>query len=66
MKRIISLAVARASFSATTFPADRHIAFERDNAIYVANLDGTNEKKIGTGRCQHAGRSISFRKTRLD
>jgi TolB protein len=49
MKRIISLAVALAGFSATAFPADRHIAFERNNAVYVANLDGTNEKKIANG-----------------
>jgi TolB protein len=49
MKRIMSLAVALAGFSATAFPADRPIAFERDNAVYVANLDGTNEKKIADG-----------------
>jgi TolB protein len=49
MKRIISLAVALAGFSATAFPADRHIAFERNNAVYVTNLDGTNEKKIANG-----------------
>ncbi|HSS18199.1 MAG TPA: translocation protein TolB [Candidatus Dormibacteraeota bacterium] len=49
MKRIISLAVTLAGFSATGFTADRHIAFERNNAVYVANLDGTNEKKIADG-----------------
>ena len=49
MKEIISLAVALAGFSGTAFPADRPIAFERDNAVYVANLDGTNEKKIADG-----------------
>lgn len=49
MKRIISFAVALAGFSATTFCADRQIAFERNNAVYIANLDGTNEKKIGDG-----------------
>ena len=49
MKRIIWLAVALAGVSPTTFPADRHIAFERNNAVYVANLDGTNEKKIADG-----------------
>jgi len=62
MKRIISLAVARASFSATTFPADRHIVFERDNALSVANLDKTNEKKIGTVCCRRCARLISNRK----
>ena len=49
MKRIISLAVALAGFCGTALPAERHIAFERDNAVYVANLDGTNEKKIADG-----------------
>jgi TolB protein len=29
--------------------APRQIAFERDNAIWVANLDGTNERKIANG-----------------
>jgi TolB protein len=49
MKKIISLGFALASFSATAFPADRQIAFERNDAVYVANLDGTNEKKIADG-----------------
>ena len=49
MKGIISLAVALAGCYATAFPADQHIAFERNNAVYVANLDGTNEKKIADG-----------------
>jgi len=49
MKRIIWLAIALAGFSPTTSPAERHIAFERNNAVYVANLDVTNEKKIADG-----------------
>jgi TolB protein len=49
MKRIISLAVVLVGFSGTAFPADRPIAFERNNAVYVANLDGTNEEKIANG-----------------
>ena len=49
MKKIISLAVALAGFSGMAFPADRHIAFERDNAVYIANPDGTNERKIADG-----------------
>ena len=49
MRKLISFAFALASFSAAAFPADRHIAFERNNAIYVANPDGTNEKKIADG-----------------
>jgi TolB protein len=49
MRKLVSFAFALASFSATAFPADRHIAFERNNAIYIANLDGTSEKKIADG-----------------
>jgi TolB protein len=49
MRKLISFAFALASLSATAFPADRHMAFERNNAIYVASLDGTNEKKIADG-----------------
>jgi TolB protein len=49
MRKIICAAITLASFSATAFPADRHIAFERNDAVYVANLDGTNEKKIADG-----------------
>jgi TolB protein len=49
MRRVIPIVIALAGFSATAFPADRHIAFERNNAVYVANLDGTNEKKIADG-----------------
>jgi TolB protein len=29
--------------------ADRHIAFERDDAVWIANLDGTGQKKIADG-----------------
>ena len=46
---MVFFALALASLSATAFPADRHIAFERNNAVYIANLDGTNEKKIADG-----------------
>jgi len=49
MRKMIFFAFALAGLSATAFPADRQIAFERDNAVYVANLDGTNEKKIVDG-----------------
>jgi len=49
MKRSIWFVVALAGFCGTTFAADRRIAFERDNAVYVANLDGTNEKKLADG-----------------
>jgi TolB protein len=49
MRKLIYFAFALTSFSATTFPADRHIAFERNDAVYIANLDGSNEKKIADG-----------------
>jgi hypothetical protein len=39
MRKIIALVVALAGFSATASPADRHMAFERNHAVYVANLD---------------------------
>jgi len=49
MRKMIFFAFALAGLSAAAFPADRQIAFERNNAVYVANLDGTNEKKIADG-----------------
>jgi hypothetical protein len=49
MRKLVSFAFALAGFSATAFPGDQHIAFERNNAVYVANLDRTNEKKIADG-----------------
>jgi len=49
MKQIIQLAITLAGFSAIASPADRHIAFERNNAVYIANLDGTGERKIADG-----------------
>ncbi len=49
MRKMVFFAFALASLSVTVFSADRHIAFERNNAVYIANLDGTNEKKIADG-----------------
>ena len=49
MKKIILLAFAVASVAATAFSADRHIAFDRNNAVYIANLDVTGEKKVADG-----------------
>ncbi len=49
MNKLICFAFALASLPAISFSADRHIAFERNNAVYVANLDGTNEKKLADG-----------------
>jgi TolB protein len=49
VRKLIFFAFALGSLSPTAFPADRQIAFERNNAIYIANLDGANEKKIADG-----------------
>jgi TolB protein len=49
MRKLIFFAFALVSFSVTAFPAERHIAFERNDAVYIADFDGTNEKKIADG-----------------
>ena len=49
MKRTILLLLALAAAPASVFCGDRHIAFERDQAVWIANLDGTGEKKIADG-----------------
>jgi len=49
MIRIIALLFAVAACPASIFCGDRHVAFERNDAIYIANLDGTGEKKIADG-----------------
>ena len=49
MRRILALLFVVAASPASVFCGDRHIAFERNDAIYVANLDGTGEKKIADG-----------------
>jgi TolB protein len=49
MKKIILLAFGLASFGVTAFPADQRIAFERNDTVYIVNLDGTGEKKIAEG-----------------
>jgi len=48
MKRILLL-FALAVLPASVFCSDRQIAFERDQAVWIANFDGTNEKKIADG-----------------
>ncbi len=61
MNKIIPFAFALASV--TAFAADRHIAFERNNAVYIADLDGTNEKKVADGifpAISPAGTRIAF------
>jgi TolB protein len=49
MKNTILLTFAVAGFGVTAFPADQRIAFERNDAVYIANLDGTGEKKVADG-----------------
>ena len=49
MKRMILLLFALAVRPASVFCSDRQIAFERDQAVWIANFDGTNEKKIADG-----------------
>jgi hypothetical protein len=49
MKKIVLFGFALASLSATAFPGDGHIAFERNNAVWIANLDATGAKKIADG-----------------
>ena len=46
MKRTVLLLFAFVAFPASVFCGDRHIAVERDEAVWVANLDGTGERKI--------------------
>jgi TolB protein len=49
MKRMILLFFALAASPASVLCGDRHIAFERDQAVWIANLDGAGEKKIADG-----------------
>jgi hypothetical protein len=49
MKRTMLLLFALAAFPASLFCGDRHITFEREQAVWIANLDGTGEKKIADG-----------------
>src|SRR5437588_4385775 len=49
MVRTILLLFALAASPASGFCADRQIAFERDQAVWIAKLDGTGEKKIADG-----------------
>jgi TolB protein len=49
MRKMIFLAFALATLSVAAFSADRHIAFERNDGVYMANLDGSGEKKLADG-----------------
>jgi hypothetical protein len=62
MKKIISLGFALASISVTAFSADQHIAFERKDAVYVANLSiaaSSTSVKTGMVRSRRSKNSIS-------
>jgi hypothetical protein len=58
MRKLISLIFALVGLSTAAFPAEQRIACERNNAVYVANLDGTNEKKIADGIFPAISRSL--------
>src|SRR6266404_4271706 len=49
MKKIIALALILVISTVAAFAGERRIAFERSDAIYVANLDGTAEKEVADG-----------------
>src|SRR5262245_41400747 len=49
MSRILLVFFALAGFPASLLCGDRQIAFERDQAVWIANLDGTSEKKVADG-----------------
>jgi hypothetical protein len=49
MKRTSLLLLALSLSAASLFCDNRHIAFERDQAVWIANLDRTSEKKIADG-----------------
>ena len=48
MKTRLALVLLLAG-SAFATAAERHIAFERDDAVYIAKLDGTGAKKLAVG-----------------
>jgi len=49
MKEILALAFVLITSTIAAFAGEHRIAFERSDAVYVANLDGTAEKKIADG-----------------
>ncbi len=49
MKEIVIRACVLIISTVAAFAGDRRIAFERSDATYIANLDGTAEKKIADG-----------------
>ena len=51
MKRFIVTIFLCVAFSALVNAAQRKIAYERDEKIFVADVDGTRSKKIAEARC---------------
>src|SRR5947207_8848891 len=49
MKEILALAFVLITSTIAAFAGEHRIAFERRDAVYMANLDGTAEKKIADG-----------------
>jgi hypothetical protein len=49
MKKIIALALVLVISTVAAFAGERRIAFERNNAVYIANFDGDFTRR-GAGR----------------
>src|SRR5947209_19372076 len=49
MKNVILFGPALIVSPASVFCGARHITFERNQAVWIAKLDGTGEKKIAEG-----------------
>jgi TolB protein len=49
MKKIILVSLTLSVCAASVVSGERRIAFERKDAVYIANLDGTGEKKLADG-----------------
>ncbi len=49
MRKIILFAIVVILSTTGGVDASRKLAFERDNAVWIANLNGTGEKKIANG-----------------
>jgi TolB protein len=61
--RILLLALLCTALTAFAADSPRKIAFERDNKIWVANLDGSAAKKVGAGilpDISHDGSRVAF------
>jgi hypothetical protein len=62
------VAFALAASPASVFCGDRQIAFERDQAVWITNLDGMSEKKIADGifpAISPGGTRVAFKAVRV-